>query len=84
MAIGHMGVIVIEVNWLIPSHATLSSQKYNIVLKYAFLPALQAGNDSNPVYLPMEMARQNNYSGDELVGKEFGIQVKDELTLVDA
>ncbi|KAK9279607.1 hypothetical protein L1049_013286 [Liquidambar formosana] len=98
-------------------------QKYNIVLKYAFLPALQAGSHSNPVYLPMElcrivkgqryskklsdrqvtallratcqrptdrertikqMIRQNNYSGDELVGKEFGIQVRDELTLVDA
>ncbi|KAK9279006.1 hypothetical protein L1049_012681 [Liquidambar formosana] len=98
-------------------------QKYNIVLKYAFLPALQAGSDSNPVYLPMElcrivkgqryskklsdrqvtallratcqrptdrertikqMVRQNNYSGDELVGREFGIQVRDELTLVDA
>ena len=29
--------------------------KYNIFLKYEALPALQAGSDSNPVYLPMEV-----------------------------
>ena len=31
--------------------------KYNIVLQYASLPALQAGSDSNPVYLPMEVCK---------------------------
>ena len=32
-------------------------EKYNIVLQYASLPALQAGSDSNPVYLPMEVCK---------------------------
>ncbi|XWS73988.1 hypothetical protein CRYUN_Cryun02cG0176700 [Craigia yunnanensis] len=97
--------------------------KYNIVLKYASLPALQCGSEAKPVYLPMElcrivggqrytkklndqqvkallkatcqrprdreeninkMVRVNNFQGDDLVDKEFGIQVKKELALVDA
>ncbi|XP_031281738.1 protein argonaute 5-like isoform X1 [Pistacia vera] len=32
-------------------------EKYKIGLKYTFLPALQAGNDANPIYLPMEISR---------------------------
>ncbi|XP_059627107.1 protein argonaute MEL1-like isoform X2 [Cornus florida] len=32
-------------------------QRYNIVLKYVFLPAVQAGNDAKPVYLPMEICK---------------------------
>lgn len=98
-------------------------QKYNRVLKYAFLPAFQAGNDKSPIYLPMEvctivkgqrytkklnerqvtsllratcqrprdreesikqMARRNDFSGDELVSNEFGMQVGNDLTMVDA
>ncbi|XVE59481.1 hypothetical protein DITRI_Ditri05aG0049300 [Diplodiscus trichospermus] len=97
--------------------------KYNIELKYTFLPALQCGSEAKPVYLPMElsrivagqrytkklndqqvrallratcqrphdreeniirMIRANNFQGDALVDKEFGIQVRKELALVDA
>ncbi|KAF2300713.1 hypothetical protein GH714_015302 [Hevea brasiliensis] len=97
--------------------------RYNIGLRYTSLPALQAGSDSKPIYLPMElcrivegqrytkklndrqvtallratcqrpherensikqMVRRNSYSRDELVSNEFGIQVKEELTYVDA
>ncbi|KAJ9188754.1 hypothetical protein P3X46_000119 [Hevea brasiliensis] len=97
--------------------------RYNIGLQYTSLPALQAGSDSKPIYLPMElcrivegqrytkklndrqvtallratcqrpherensikqMVRRNSYSRDELVSNEFGIQVKEELTYVDA
>ncbi|KAK3033545.1 hypothetical protein RJ639_034006, partial [Escallonia herrerae] len=98
-------------------------QKYNIILQYPFLPALQAGTDAKPVYLPMEICRivegqryskklndkqvtallkatcqrphereasimgmvaGNNYNNDELVNKEFGIQMRTELTTIDA
>ncbi|XP_022883562.1 protein argonaute 5-like isoform X2 [Olea europaea var. sylvestris] len=98
-------------------------QKYNIVLKYPFLPAIQAGSDTKPVYLPMElcrivegqrfskklndkqvtallrancqrprerersikeMVRYNDYNGDRLVNNEFGIQVRPELTSIEA
>ncbi|XWS28642.1 hypothetical protein CRYUN_Cryun25bG0088500 [Craigia yunnanensis] len=31
--------------------------KYNIVLKYASLPALQCGTGAKPIYLPMELCR---------------------------
>ena len=31
-----------------------------------------------------KMVRVNNFQGDDLVDKEFGIQVKNELALVDA
>ncbi|XWS52934.1 hypothetical protein CRYUN_Cryun11dG0115100 [Craigia yunnanensis] len=31
--------------------------KYNIVVKYASLPALQCGSEAKPVYLPMELCR---------------------------
>ena len=30
-------------------------EKYNIVLKNVTLPALQAGSDTKPIYLPMEV-----------------------------
>ncbi|KAL4611585.1 hypothetical protein ACB092_08G135400 [Castanea dentata] len=97
--------------------------KYNIVLQYAFLPALQAGSDSKPVYLPMEvcviaagqrytkrlnekqvtnllratcqrpidrersitgMVKHNDFSRVKLVREEFGIEVREGLTTVDA
>ncbi|KAF5931264.1 hypothetical protein HYC85_032137 [Camellia sinensis] len=32
-------------------------QKYNIILEYTFLPALVAGSDAKPVYLPMEICK---------------------------
>ncbi|XP_075489913.1 protein argonaute MEL1 [Primulina tabacum] len=32
-------------------------QKYNITLQYPFLPAVQAGSDSKPIYLPMELCK---------------------------
>ncbi|XP_015577594.1 protein argonaute 5 isoform X2 [Ricinus communis] len=98
-------------------------EKYNIGLKYTSLPALQAGSDAKPIYLPMElckivdgqryskklnerqvtallratcqrphereesikqMVKRNSYNQDVLVRDEFGIQVKEELTFVDA
>ncbi|KAL2536180.1 Protein argonaute 5 [Forsythia ovata] len=98
-------------------------QKYNIVLKYPHLPAIQAGSDTKPVYFPMEickivdgqrysrklnekqvtallkatcqrpqqrersiveMVNFNNYNGDLLVNKEFGIQVRPELASIEA
>ncbi|KAK6163437.1 hypothetical protein DH2020_000301 [Rehmannia glutinosa] len=34
-----------------------TSVKYNIALKYLFLPALQAGSATRPIYLPMELSR---------------------------
>jgi len=30
-------------------------EKYNIVLKHTLLPALQAGSDIKPIFLPMEV-----------------------------
>ncbi|XVF46819.1 hypothetical protein PTKIN_Ptkin03bG0058800 [Pterospermum kingtungense] len=98
-------------------------ERYNIVLKYVSLPALQCGSEAKPVFLPMElcrivggqrytkklndqqvrallkatcqrprdreetinrMVRVNNFQGDNLVDKEFGIQVQKELALVEA
>ncbi|KDP43930.1 hypothetical protein JCGZ_05397 [Jatropha curcas] len=98
-------------------------EKYDIVLKHTSMPALQAGSDSKPIFLPMELCkivdgqrytkklneqqvtamlqatcqrpherersikqigRQNNYNGDILVKDEFGIQVQEDLTFVDA
>lgn len=98
-------------------------EKYSIGLKHVALPALVSGNDSKPVYLPMElctivagqrytrklnekqvtnllratcqrprdreaninqMVKRNNYNGEQLVNKEFGIQVRAEMALVDA
>ncbi|KAA8544172.1 hypothetical protein F0562_022192 [Nyssa sinensis] len=97
-------------------------ERYNIALQYPFLPALQAGSDARPVYLPMEMCKiaegqryskklnekqvtallratcqrpverersikqmvgHNNYNNDKFVG-EFGLQVRAELTSIDA
>lgn len=31
-------------------------QKYNYVIKYPLLPALQAGSTARPIYLPMEVS----------------------------
>ncbi|KAH9700182.1 protein argonaute 5 [Citrus sinensis] len=59
-------------------------QRYNIGLQFTSLPALVAGSEARPIYLPMEMARTNAYNEDTLVNKEFGIQVADGLTSVDA
>ncbi|GMI98406.1 ARGONAUTE 5 [Hibiscus trionum] len=97
--------------------------KYNIVLEYPSLPAIQSGSKARHVYLPMELCRivegqrytkrlndqqvrqllsktcqrpdvrergvkrvveVNNFDADELVGKEFRIQVNKELALIDA
>lgn len=30
-------------------------EKYGVVLKFPSLPAIQAGNDAKPIYLPMEV-----------------------------
>ncbi|WCJ41679.1 Argonaute family protein [Euphorbia peplus] len=98
-------------------------ERYNIALKYTALPGLQAGSDSRPVFLPMELCRivegqrytkklngkqvnnllratcerphereasikrtvvTNKFNDNKLVSEEFGIQVKEELTYVDA
>ncbi|XP_059453769.1 protein argonaute 5-like [Corylus avellana] len=98
-------------------------EKYNIVLQNVNLPALQAGSDGKPIYLPMElckivagqryskrlnerqvinllrancqrpqerensikeMVRKKNFNGSSLINTEFGIQVRDEHSLVDA
>lgn len=37
-------------------------QKYNIVLRYGFLPAINAGTDAKPTYLPMEVFFPNVYN----------------------
>ncbi|GMJ10787.1 ARGONAUTE 5 [Hibiscus trionum] len=97
--------------------------KYNIVLNFPYLPAIQSGSEARPVYLPMEccrivegqrytkklneqqvrqmlkatcqrpndressireMVKVNDFEADDLVCKEFGIQVHKELALVDA
>ncbi|KAK3019755.1 hypothetical protein RJ639_004201, partial [Escallonia herrerae] len=97
-------------------------QKYDIALRYTFLPALQAGNDEKPIYLPIEtcmivdgqrytkklnekqvtallratcqrpnqrettikrMVANNNYNNDKL-NTEFGIQMRTDLTTIDA
>nr|WGH50461.1 argonaute 5 [Nicotiana benthamiana] len=97
-------------------------QKYNIVLRFPMFPAIQAGSDAKPVYLPMEICRivpgqrftkmlsgrqvtemlkatcqrpadreksigkivsSNNYAADEMM-KEFGIEVRSELTTFEA
>ncbi|KAL0390038.1 UNVERIFIED_CONTAM: protein argonaute MEL1 [Sesamum calycinum] len=102
------------------SVAQYFSQKYNIVLHYPFLPAIQAGSSVKPVSIPMEvcrivegqryskklnerqvtallkatcqrphdreksiMVKHNNYNNDILV-KEFGMQVRPELTAIEA
>lgn len=98
-------------------------EMYRINLKHTYLPALQAGSDTRPVYLPIELCKivegqrytkkltdrqvtnmlratcqrpherqssiqrtveRNNYNGNQLVSTEFGIQVSNELTSVDA
>ncbi|KAK9175700.1 hypothetical protein WN944_027707 [Citrus x changshan-huyou] len=98
-------------------------EKYNIALQFTSLPAVLAGSEARPIYLPMElsrivagqrytkrfnerqvaallratcqrpwereenirmMARANAYNEDTLVNREFGIQVADDLTSVDA
>ncbi|MED6155463.1 argonaute 5 [Stylosanthes scabra] len=97
-------------------------EKYGIQLRYLNLPAIQAGSDVKPAYLPMEVcwiaagqrytkrlteaqvtsllkancqrpqdrenyirqiARQNNFDNDKHA-REFGIRVKEELSLIDA
>ncbi|KAJ9554728.1 hypothetical protein OSB04_009342 [Centaurea solstitialis] len=96
--------------------------KYNFTLRFPFLPAIQAGTDAKPTYLPMEICRLvdgqryskklnerqvtqmlkatcrrpkdreneinsvirgNNYNNDELV-KDFGLQVREQLTSIEA
>ncbi|CAL8999746.1 unnamed protein product [Prunus brigantina] len=98
-------------------------EKYNIILRIVAMPALQAGSDSKPVYLPMElcsivagqrytrklnerqvtallratcqrpherernikqMVKQSNFNGDQLIKDEFGMQVREDMALVDA
>nr|GMD25443.1 protein argonaute 5 [Ipomoea batatas] len=39
------------------SVAQYFKQKYNIVLQYPMLPAIQSGNDARPVYIPMEVCK---------------------------
>ncbi|KQK13776.2 hypothetical protein BRADI_1g12431v3 [Brachypodium distachyon] len=97
-------------------------QQYNYSLKYTNWPCLQAGSDSRPIYLPMEVCsivegqrysrklnerqvtgilrmacerpaqressvleivNRNNYGNDHY-SKEFGMNVMNQLTLVDA
>ncbi|PPD75855.1 hypothetical protein GOBAR_DD27217 [Gossypium barbadense] len=48
--------------------------KYNVVLKYPSLPALQRGSEARPVYLPMEMLPVN----------KFGMDVCKELAMIEA
>ncbi|PRQ33301.1 putative post-transcriptional gene silencing PAZ-Argonaute family [Rosa chinensis] len=101
-------------------------KKYKIDLKYVAWPAIQAGNDSKPVYLPMELCsivagqrytkklnkkqvtnllkatcqrprdRENNITQmirektnnrddkESLIRREFGLQVREEMSLVKA
>ncbi|GAY33521.1 hypothetical protein CUMW_275360 [Citrus unshiu] len=59
-------------------------EKHKIALQFTSLPALEAGTEERRIYLPMEMARENAYNEDTLVNREFGIQVVDGLTSVNA
>nr|GMD22736.1 protein argonaute 5 [Ipomoea batatas] len=59
-------------------------QKYNIVLQYPMLPAIQSGSDARPVYVPMEIIEKNEYNKQELVKTEFGMQLRTALTQIDA
>ncbi|KAI3683581.1 hypothetical protein L1987_84089 [Smallanthus sonchifolius] len=97
--------------------------KYNINLRFPLLPAIQAGTDAKPTYLPTEICwlaggqryllklnekqvtnmlratcqrpkdreesilatmRSNKYNADELVNKEFGMRVREQLTTIEA
>nr|QCD25890.1 argonaute 5 [Helianthus tuberosus] len=97
--------------------------KYNVHLRYPLLPAIQAGTDAKPTYLPTEICwlaggqryglklnekqvtnllratcqrprdreesimktmRSNKYNEDELVNKDFGMRVREQLTSIDA
>ncbi|KAM0823435.1 hypothetical protein ACQ4PT_070875 [Festuca glaucescens] len=58
-------------------------KQYNYSLRYTNLPCLQAGSDSRPTYLPMEIVNRNNYGNDSF-SKEFGMKVTNQLALVDA
>ncbi|KAK9058632.1 hypothetical protein SSX86_023474 [Deinandra increscens subsp. villosa] len=97
--------------------------KYNINLRYPLLPAIQAGTEAKPTYLPTEICwlaggqryplklnekqvtnllkatcqrprdreesifrtmKSNKYNEDELVRKDFGMRVREQLTSIDA
>ncbi|KAM0874639.1 hypothetical protein ACQ4PT_037324 [Festuca glaucescens] len=58
-------------------------KQYSYLLRYTNLPCLQAGSDSRPIYLPMEIVNRNNYGNDSF-SKEFGMKVTNQLALVDA
>nr|XP_043609123.1 protein argonaute MEL1-like [Erigeron canadensis] len=97
--------------------------KYNIQIRFPFLPAIQAGTEAKPTYLPMETCwlaggqryalklnekqvtnflratcqrpkdreesimrtmQSNKYNDDDLVNKDFGMRVKEQLTTIDA
>ncbi|KAL6270621.1 hypothetical protein ACE6H2_027532 [Prunus campanulata] len=98
-------------------------QKYSKVLRNVAMPALQAGSDSKPVYLPMELCsivagqrysrnlnerqvtallratcqrldqrdsnikeivKQSKFNEDQLIKDEFGMQITEDIALVDA
>ncbi|GAV78026.1 PAZ domain-containing protein/Piwi domain-containing protein/DUF1785 domain-containing protein [Cephalotus follicularis] len=116
-------MFTLEDNVTQTSVAQYFRDKYSVVLRYTSLPALQAGREAKPIYLPMELCkiaeeqryskrlnegqvaallkatcerphkRESNikqmvnlidFNGDTFVKDEFGIQVNEELTLVDA
>ncbi|KAI3676986.1 hypothetical protein L1987_86603 [Smallanthus sonchifolius] len=98
-------------------------EKYNTQLRFPLLPAIQAGTEAKPIYLPMEICwlvvgqryalklnekqvtnllratcqrpmeredsimktmQSNNYNGDDLVNKDFGMRLREQLTSIDA
>ncbi|GKD12324.1 PAZ domain-containing protein [Tanacetum coccineum] len=98
-------------------------EKYGTTLRLSYLPAIIAGTDAKPVYLPMEICRindlqrypkkltprqvtgmlgatckrpqdrareiaevlkDNNYNQDKLVSEDFGMQVRQQPTAIEA
>nr|GFA87361.1 PAZ domain-containing protein [Tanacetum cinerariifolium] len=71
------------------------SEKYNVQLRFPALPAVQAGTDAKPTYLPMERPKDredsidntmkhNKYNEDPLVSKDFEMNVTELLTSIEA
>ncbi|KAB1226821.1 Phragmoplast orienting kinesin-1 [Morella rubra] len=54
--------------------------KHGVELNHEFLPALQAGHDANPVYLPLEKVRKTFHT----VEKAFGIRLSKKAVSVNA
>lgn len=48
--IGHL-----VLNHRVELETLITSERYNLELKYKFLPYIDVGSDQNPIYLPIEV-----------------------------